>query len=138
MWTNGASEEVAKWTVLIVDDEPDNLGVPLKTLTHFGATVYTAEDGQQALTLLSEVEPTFVLLDLSMPVMDGWETIREMRNNPRTTSLPVIALTAHAMGGDKQRAMDAGFDGYITKPFRIATFLNEIQECLDHISQNSK
>jgi two-component system, cell cycle response regulator DivK len=122
--------EVAGWVVLIVDDEPDNLGVARKILSFYGAEVHLAEDGQNGLEVLSQIEPSFILLDLSMPTMDGWEMLKRVRTQPETADLPVIALTAHAMPGDEDRALEAGFDGYITKPFRLSSLLDDIKQCL--------
>jgi CheY-like chemotaxis protein len=124
------NHDVNGWTVVIVEDDPDNLGVPLKILTHHGATVHSATDGLEGLQLLDEVTPTLILMDLSMPNMDGWAMLKKVRNNPAVAHIPVIAVTAHAMQGDEERALAAGFDGYISKPYRLATFLNEVQKCL--------
>ena len=124
------TKAAAQWTVLIVDDEPDNLTVPKEVLSFYGATVHTAEDGVEALQLLETITPTFILLDLSMPKMDGWETIKHIRADPKTAHIPIIALTAHAMSGDKERVEAAGFSGYIAKPFWFPTFWAEIERCL--------
>ena len=130
-----ASGEVSNWTVLIVDDEPDNLAVAEKVLTFGGATVHTARHGKEGLTLLANVVPSFILLDLSMPEMDGWEMFEAVRANEDTSRIPVIALTAHAMAGDRERVMQAGFDGYIAKPFRLSTFLSEILRCFRELAR---
>jgi CheY-like chemotaxis protein len=122
--------DMKTWSVLIVDDEPDNLGVAQKVLTFNGASVQVARNGVQGLAMLETFEPTFILLDLSMPEMDGWEMFRRLRAIDKMKRVPVIALTAHAMSGDRERVMEAGFDGYIAKPFRIDSFLNDIQSCL--------
>jgi two-component system cell cycle response regulator DivK len=119
-----------EWTVLIVDDEPDNLSVAEKVLSFRGAKVYTATNGAEGLKVLEQVVPTFILMDLSMPRVDGWEMHKKVRENPLTAQVPVIALTAHAMEGDKERVMAAGFTGYIAKPFRLGTFFVEIEKCL--------
>ena len=124
------NHDVNGWTVVIVEDDPDNLAVPLKILTHHGATVHTATDGLEGLRLLDEVTPTLILMDLSMPNMDGWDMLKKVRDNPAIAHIPVIAVTAHAMQGDEERALAAGFDGYISKPYRLATFLYEVQKCL--------
>jgi CheY-like chemotaxis protein len=124
---------VKNWVVLAVDNEQDNLDVIAKVLSFEGAKVYTAMNGIEGLAMLEIVTPTFILLDLSMPHMDGWEMLEKLRANPVIKHLPVIALTAHAMDGDRDRALEAGFDGYVTKPFRIGTLLNAIQDCLDSI-----
>ena len=123
-------ENAKNWNILVVDDDEDNLSIASDTLGLFGATVHIAENGEEGLDAIHELRPTFVLLDLSMPVKDGWATLIEIRQNPEYADMPVIALTAHAMIGDKERAMEAGFDGYITKPFNIGTVLNEIKTCL--------
>ena len=125
-------ENAESWNILVVDDDEDNLSIASDTLGLFGITVHTAENGEAGLDAIYDIRPTFVLLDLSMPVKDGWETLIEIRQNPEYADMPVIALTAHAMIGDKERAMEAGFDGYITKPFNIGTVLNEIKTCLEH------
>lgn len=126
-------DDAVNWTVLIVEDEPDNLGVPEEILKFQGASVLTARDGIEGLEVLKTATPTFILMDLSMPNMDGWEMLKAVRGNPKTKDIPVIALTAHAMRGDADRALAAGFDGYITKPFWLTTFWNEIERCLGQL-----
>ncbi|HEX2905492.1 MAG TPA: response regulator [Phototrophicaceae bacterium] len=125
--------EVASWTVLLVDDEPDNLFIAGKTLSFNGATVHTARNGVEGLALLGQITPSFILSDLSMPQMDGWEMLKQVRANPRTRSVPVIALTAHAMAGDRVRGLDAGFNGYIIKPFRPSTLIAELLHCFQEV-----
>jgi two-component system cell cycle response regulator DivK len=125
------SKDINQWVVLIVDDEPDNLGVAQKVLSYGGADVHIARNGLEGLAVLDRIKPTFILLDLSMPEMDGWEMFRKARSLDALSDVPIIALTAHAMTGDKERVIDAGFDGYIAKPFRINSFLDEIHRCLD-------
>lgn len=124
-----AAGDVSNWTVLIVDDQPDNLEIARRVLGYGGAKIYTAGNGVEGLQILHEVLPSFILLDLSMPTMDGWEMLKKLRANPDTEGIPVIALTAHAMSGDRERVMEAGFDGYIAKPFRLSTFMSEILRC---------
>ncbi len=128
-----ATNNPKEWTVLIVDDEPDNLSVAEKVLSFRGAKVYTATNGAEGLKVLEQVVPTFILLDLSMPRVDGWQMHKQVRENPRLAHIPVIALTAHAMEGDKERVMAAGFTGYIAKPFRLGTLFVEIEKCLQHV-----
>jgi CheY-like chemotaxis protein len=125
------NSDPTSWVALIVDDEPHNVGVAQKVLTFGGATVHTARNGAEGLVMLEQVQPTFILLDLSMPEMDGWEMFRRVRANTSMASIPIIALTAHAMSGDKERVFETGFDGYIAKPFRINSFVAEIQKCLE-------
>lgn len=133
-----AAGDVSSWTVLIVDDQPDNLAIARKVLGFGGAKIYTAENGVGGLKALEEVQPSFILLDLSMPEMDGWEMLRKVRMNPVTQDIPVIALTAHAMSGDRERVMDAGFDGYIAKPFRLSTFMSEILRCFRELAHTKE
>jgi CheY-like chemotaxis protein len=129
------SLDIKDWTVLIVDDEVDNLGVAQKVLSYGGAAVHIARNGLEGLNVLETVRPTFILLDLSMPEMDGWEMFRNVRSKETLATVPIIALTAHAMSGDKERVLEAGFDGYIAKPFRISSFMEEISACLSHFSK---
>lgn len=124
------SKDIKDWTVLIVDDEPDNLGVAQKVLSYGGAEVHIARNGLEGLAVLDRIKPTFILLDLSMPEMDGWQMFEKARTLEALKDVPIIALTAHAMAGDKDRVMEAGFDGYIAKPFRIDSFLDDIHRCL--------
>lgn len=132
-------QAATSWIVLIVDDEPDNIGVAEKVLRFSGAATYTAENGVEGLKVLESVVPTFILLDISMPIMDGWTMLKHIRQNPDVKHLPVIALTAHAMHGDRERAIEAGFDWYISKPFHVASFMGELKACLAQVEtrQNS-
>lgn len=130
--------ETGKWIVLIVDDEPDNRVIAEKVLAFGGAKVQTAVHGEDGLKRLAEINPSFILLDLSMPVMDGWEMLKAIRANPRTASIPVIALTAHAMAGDRERVIEAGFNGYIAKPFRLGSFISDIKNCFRELVEHEK
>jgi len=124
------AKELLTWTVLIVDDEQDNLGVAEKILAFYGARVHTAKNGLEGMKVLETVTPTLILLDLSMPQMDGWQMLKALREDSRNTNVPVIALTAHAMPGDRERVLEAGFDDYITKPFRLMSFVSDIKQSL--------
>ena len=130
-----AEGDITSWTVLIVDDEPDNLTIAKKLLSVGGAKVSTAGNGVEGLELLKTLQPSFILMDLSMPEMDGWEMFRRVRNDPATQHIPVIALTAHAMAGDRERVLDAGFDGYVAKPFRLSTFMTELLRCFRSLNR---
>lgn len=135
MERNPVTNDVGQWVVLIVDDEPDNRAIAETVLSFSGVRVHTAMHGEDGLQRLEEVLPTFILLDLSMPVMDGWEMIKALRDNPKTQGIPVIALTAHAMAGDREKVMEAGFDGYIAKPFRLGTFMAELTQCFHELAE---
>lgn len=123
--------EVQSWKILVVDDDEDNRNVAAQYLGFLGAEIRTAVDGETGLAALTGFQPTFILLDLSMPEMDGWEMYRRLRADARIAAIPVIALTAHAMQEASDRAMAAGFNGYITKPFMLDSLVSDIKRCLD-------
>jgi two-component system, cell cycle response regulator DivK len=116
------------WIVLVVDDERDNLEVVAESLEFNGAVTKTAKNGAAAIEMLQTFKPNIILMDLSMPVMDGWETRRRIKDNPETQHIPILALSAHAMSGDKERAIAAGFDGYLTKPINVLTLAKDIRK----------
>lgn len=124
-------KDVKAWRVLIVDDEPDNLKLVSDLLTYSGATVTPTETGEQLLALVDEVQPNVIILDLSMPVLDGWEVQRRLRARQDLVRVPIIALTALAMPEDADRAREMDFDGYITKPFRVASLLRDLMACVE-------
>lgn len=122
------SGELASWRVLAVDDEPDNLKLLWDVLEFNGVAVAGATGGEQAIKLADEFRPNVILLDLDMPDMTGWDVQRALRARPDFDNVPIIAITALAMPSDAQRAREAGFDGYITKPFRMQALLTELQK----------
>jgi two-component system, cell cycle response regulator DivK len=126
---------LADWHVLVVDDNPDNLAVASLSLRHRGAKVYTATNGDECIALLATFQPTFILLDISMPIMDGWQTLKMIKANKATKDIPVIALTAHIHAEERQRIFEAGFNGYIGKPFIPETLPERINAILSqHMS----
>ncbi len=126
------------WAILLVDDEPDNLEVLAESLAFFGATVRTASDGEEGLEVLKDFLPDLIILDLSMPKMDGWAMRKHVKSNPITGDIPIVALSAHAMAGDRERALEVGFDGYLTKPINLATLLADIRAALQSGDQDSQ
>lgn len=126
---------IRDWKILLIDDQRDNLTVAETALRFHGAEVRTAPNGLEGLRELEQFAATVILLDLSMPEMNGWEMFEQLRQNPATAQIPVIALTAHAMASDKTRVMEAGFNGYIPKPFSIATLVSDILAILQTIPQ---
>jgi CheY-like chemotaxis protein len=122
--------DLSAWNVLIVDDELDNLGVVEYVLEFHQARYRTAESGMACMEMLRKERPTFVMLDIQMPIMSGWDVLKVIRNDVDLKDLPVIAVTAHAMVGDRQRALEAGFDGYITKPISPLTLIEELESIL--------
>lgn len=125
-----SSDLLKDWKVLVVDDEVDSLLVAQMLLERCGARVVTANNGKEALTMAEKHRPRFVLSDLSMPVMDGWGFNAEMQKDPALREIPVIALTAHAMQGDREKAMAAGFHNYLTKPLMPKTFIQNLLKLL--------
>lgn len=121
------------WTVVVVDDEPDSLEVAVRILRHYGADVHTAINGFDGLSRIRSLRPKLVISDLSMPEMDGWGMLGELKLDRATIEIPVIALTAHAMVGDRERAIMAGFHNYLTKPLTPATFMKDLLVLLTDI-----
>lgn len=132
-------DDPSTWQVLIVDDEPDNLELVTETLEFSGALVKASDRALTAQAILQDFTPNLILLDLSMPEMDGWTLLRIIKSDLSLQRIPVLAMTAHAMAGDKERALEAGFDGYISKPVNIprlaqdiaAAYLNQSHEIND-------
>ncbi|WP_292952318.1 MULTISPECIES: hybrid sensor histidine kinase/response regulator [unclassified Neptuniibacter] len=119
-------EDILGTRVLLVEDNPLNTEVAKGMLERMGLITVCAENGQEALNLLEKSTFDVVLMDLQMPIMDGFETITHIRNNPKYSKLPVIALTAHAMTGDKEKSLAAGMNDHITKPIDV----NELEKTL--------
>ncbi len=123
-------QNTSNWKVLLIDDEPDNLEVVAESLEFYGMTVETAGNGQIGLEKADSFQPSLILLDLSMPVMDGWQTLRRLKANPAMQNTPILALSAHAIVGDEERALSAGFDGYMTKPVNVPTLIQDLRSAL--------
>jgi CheY-like chemotaxis protein len=126
------------WDIIVIDDEPDSLEVARYILDFYGATVHTATNGKEGIALVKQVRPRFVISDLSMPEMDGWEFMHVLKTTVATGDIPVVALTAHAMKGDRERAIAAGFHNYITKPLTADTFMDELLTLLLEIPKLSE
>jgi len=124
---------LAGWDIVVIDDEEDSLAVAEIILTEYGANVHTASDGAEGLKVVREIRPKFVISDISMPVMDGWGFIHAMKNDRTLMDIPAIALTAHAMIGDRDRAITAGFHNYLTKPLTALTFIQDLVKLLVEI-----
>jgi len=116
--------------ILVADDNTASRELIREVLEMSGYDVVEAADGQDAVSTARENTPDLVLVDIQMPRLDGYGVLRELRADPRLSGLPVVALTAFAMQGDRERALDAGFDGYITKPVEIAALRQEIKRIL--------
>lgn len=120
----------AKTTLLLVEDNPHNRRIFAGMLSHAGYEVLEAEDGPSALRLAAERMPALVLMDLSIPGVDGWECTRRLKGDEQTRAIPIVALTAHAMKGDEERARAAGCDGYLTKPISPKQLVEEVKRFL--------
>lgn len=123
------------WDIVVIDDEDDSLEVAQIILDEYGADVRTGGNGEEGLRLVREAAPRFVISDISMPVLDGWGFIHTMKTDPTLADIPVIALTAHAMRGDSERALAAGFHNYLTKPLTVDTFMADLVKLLIDIPE---
>src|SRR5438552_14837209 len=117
--------------VLLVEDNEENRDGLSRHLTRKGFEVLTAADGRQGVEAARAEVPDLILMDMSLPVLDGWEATRQLKAAAQTRGIPVIALTAHAMAGDREKALEAGCDEYDTKPVEFARLLGKIQALLD-------
>jgi two-component system cell cycle response regulator DivK len=115
-------------TILIAEDNPASREFLMELLSVQGYGVVVAEDGESALKKVRESPPDLVLLDIQMPGMDGYEVLRRLRADSATAGLRIVACTAYAMSGDEEKALAAGFDGYITKPIRAAALRSQIEK----------
>src|SRR5882757_8704377 len=113
--------------VLYVEDSDDNIFVVKRRLTRAGFEVVIATDGSQGVAMAASEQPDLILMDLSLPVLDGWEATRQIKAAPETRHIPVIALTAHAMIGDREKALAAGCDDFDTKPVELPRLLEKIR-----------
>lgn len=116
--------------VLLVEDNEMNRDMLSRRLERKGFEVVFAQDGSVAVELASSEQPALILMDMSLPVMDGWEATRRIKSDPATQGIPVIALTAHAMAGDKEKAMEAGCEDYDTKPVDFPRLLGKIESLI--------
>ena len=112
--------------ILLVEDNEMNRDMLSRRLEKRGYEVVIAADGLAGVEAAAETKPDIVLMDMSLPVIDGWEATRRIKADPATSAIPIIALTAHAMAGDRQRAMEAGCDDYDTKPIELPALLDKI------------
>jgi CheY-like chemotaxis protein len=117
-------------TVLLVEDNPHNRKIFSGMLNHAGFRVLEAADGQAALAQVAAERPELILMDLSIPGIDGWECTRRLKADEKTRAIPIIALTAHAMRGDEERALAAGCDGYLAKPISPKKVVEEVKRYL--------
>jgi CheY-like chemotaxis protein len=117
--------------ILVVEDNPANLELIREVLGSLKYEILEAADGQAALDLVKATELHLILLDIHLPIMDGYAVIREIRRDPRFRELKVAALTAYAMEGDRDKALRAGFDAYITKPINAASLRLQVHKLIN-------
>lgn len=116
--------------ILYVEDNEDNVYMLKSRLERRGFSVVVAMDGEQAVEMAVTEKPALIVMDLSLPNVDGWEATRRLKSNERTQHIPVVALSAHAMVGDRETALDAGCDDYDTKPVEFQRLLDKINNLL--------
>lgn len=123
-------EEMKRYAILVVDDNQDNRELVVKVLAGKGYCLAEAVDGEDALRQVAEARPDLILMDISIPKLDGYEVTRQLKGNAALRAIPIIALTAHAMKGDREKALAAGCDGYIAKPVNVRELANQIKPFL--------
>jgi len=118
-------------TILLAEDNDMNRDMLSRRLARYDYQIVEAANGQEAVELAQSELPDVILLDLSMPVMDGWEAAGELKSNDETAAIPVIALTAHAIKGDREKALEAGCDEYVAKPVDVDELIDTIESALE-------
>ncbi len=116
--------------ILVVEDNEMNRDMLSRRLQRRGYEVIMALDGSQGIEMATAENPDLILMDMSLPIIDGWEATRRLKSAPETGSIPIIALTAHAMAGDREKAMEAGCDDYDSKPIELPRLLSKIEAIL--------
>jgi two-component system cell cycle response regulator DivK len=116
--------------ILYVEDNDDNIYVLKNRLTRAGFTILVARDGAAGVAMATAERPDLILMDLSLPVMNGWDATRQLKSAPETRDIPVVALTSHAMVGEREKALAAGCDDFDTKPVELPRLLEKIRALL--------
>ncbi len=117
--------------ILLVEDNEMNRDMLSRRLQRKGHDVLIALDGVQGVELAQSQNPDLILMDMSLPIMDGWQATQQLKAAPETSGIPIIALTAHAMAGDREKCLEAGCDDYDTKPIEFSRLLGKIQALLE-------
>ena len=129
---------MSKGSILIVEDNMDNYELVSFVLERAGYEVFLAVNGRDGVAAARFQKPDLILMDLGMPEMDGWVAAEKIKLDPVTKSIPLYAITAHTLPRDRYRALQAGYDGYISKPIHVQSFLNMIDEAFDKLNKKSK
>jgi len=116
--------------ILIIEDNEQNLYLMTFILENNGYEVVQARDGREGIESAGRIKPALILLDIQLPVMDGFAVARELKSNPALADVPIVAVTSYAMAGDREKCLDAGCVGYITKPINPETFIAEMEKYL--------
>ncbi|MGQ0539287.1 MAG: response regulator [Gemmatimonadaceae bacterium] len=117
-------------TILLVEDNEDNRIVYSTMLRHFGYEVLEAENGAEGILKARTAHPDLILMDIAIPLVDGWEAVRRLKKDPATAAIPIVALTAHAMPADREKAIEVGCEGYLAKPCEPRAVVAEVQRIL--------
>jgi two-component system cell cycle response regulator DivK len=118
--------------ILVVEDTEDNRRILRDLLTRAGFELIEATDGQSGVSMAAAHRPDLILMDIQLPIFDGYEATRRIKSNPDTRNIPIIAVTSYALSGDETKALAAGCDGYVAKPFSPRRVLAMVQELLPH------
>lgn len=127
-----------KTNILIVEDNIDNYELVRFLLQRSGYEALWAHSGREAIEMLKTGRPDLILMDLSLPEMDGWTATERIKSDPETKHIPIIALTAHTLPGDRKRALDVGCDGYLSKPMNIEFFADTVERALANAKATRK
>jgi two-component system cell cycle response regulator DivK len=130
MQTSSADARVKNRRILVVEDQEDNRRILRDLLTSRGYDLVEAEDGEKALTLAEDRRPDLILMDVQIPLIDGYEVTRRLKANPALRAIPIIVVTSYALSGDESKARAAGCNAYVSKPYSARQLLAKIQEYL--------
>ena len=121
----------SNWRILVVEDEFDSIQMVSKILNHSGAEVHVAHNGYECIQMLETFTPTFIIMDLALPEMDGWETLEKIRENEQTAHIPVAAITAYHSVNVEEDAHDAGFNAYFPKPLDTINIVDSLSHLIE-------
>jgi two-component system, cell cycle response regulator DivK len=122
---------MGKRLILVIEDNPDNLTLILDMLESLNYAVISAGNGQKGIELAAAQKPDVILMDLALPVMDGWSAAQHIKSNPELQHIPIIALSAHALAGDRERALESGCNDYLPKPINLTELTDLLTKYMD-------